>query len=282
MSELDNDHTGALGEGVTHHRSPSMLPDDKGPEPSGEPVDPDEISVPSRLEPATRAPRGTVLLLSIPDDASSRAGGERGSTRRFPQSPAMLSTIAALVGAALGSAATAGLLSMNHAPGPIPADPMTVTSALDRVDHELAALKASMEGSAKQANDRVAKIVDRLDRADKAQSDAAAKLARTTDAVDRIDHRLTGTTEPTGAVPSASLSPGPGLVDPRRLYGAPILEGWVLRDVFNGGAMIQSPRNGILEVIPGDNVPGLGRIDAVRRQDGRWVVVTSRGVIVAR
>ena len=56
----------------------------------------------------------------------------------------------------------------------------------------------------------------------------------------------------------------------------------MLRDVFNGGAMIQSPRNGILEVIPGDNVPGLGRIDGIRRQDGRWVVVTSRGLIVAR
>jgi len=29
-------------------------------------------------------------------------------------------------------------------------------------------------------------------------------------------------------------------------------------------------------------VPGLGRIDAVRRQDGRWVVVTSKGLVVAR
>ena len=46
--------------------------------------------------------------------------------------------------------------------------------------------------------------------------------------------------------------------------------------------MIQSPRNGILEVIPGDNVPGLGRIEGIRRQDGRWVVVTTRGVIASR
>jgi hypothetical protein len=26
-------------------------------------------------------------------------------------------------------------------------------------------------------------------------------------------------------------------------------------------------------------VPGLGRVDAIRKQDGRWVVVTSRGLI---
>jgi len=29
-------------------------------------------------------------------------------------------------------------------------------------------------------------------------------------------------------------------------------------------------------------VPGLGRIDAIRRQDGRWVVVTAKGLIVGR
>jgi hypothetical protein len=28
-------------------------------------------------------------------------------------------------------------------------------------------------------------------------------------------------------------------------------------------------------------VPGLGRVDAIRKQDGRWVVVTSRGLVVS-
>ena len=36
------------------------------------------------------------------------------------------------------------------------------------------------------------------------------------------------------------------------------------------------------EVYAGDPVPGLGRIDAIRKQDGRWVVVTSKGLVVAR
>ena len=61
----------------------------------------------------------------------------------------------------------------------------------------------------------------------------------------------------------------------------PTVEGWVLRDVANGGALIEG-RQGIFEVYAGDAVPGLGRIDAIRRQDGRWVVVTSKGLIVAR
>ena len=61
----------------------------------------------------------------------------------------------------------------------------------------------------------------------------------------------------------------------------PTVEGWVLRDVAYGGALIEG-RRGVYEVYAGDPVPGLGRVDAIRRQDGRWVVVTSRGLIVAR
>jgi hypothetical protein len=41
-------------------------------------------------------------------------------------------------------------------------------------------------------------------------------------------------------------------------------------------------RRGSYEVYAGDSVPGLGRIDAIRRQDGRWVVVTSKGLIKQR
>jgi hypothetical protein len=61
----------------------------------------------------------------------------------------------------------------------------------------------------------------------------------------------------------------------------PTVEGWVLRDVDRGSALIEG-RRGVFEVYAGDPVPGLGRVDAIRRQDGRWVVVTSKGLIVAR
>jgi len=61
----------------------------------------------------------------------------------------------------------------------------------------------------------------------------------------------------------------------------PTVEGWVLRDVEHGGALIEG-RRGMFEVYAGDPVPGLGRVDAIRRQDGRWVVVTSKGLIVSR
>ena len=55
----------------------------------------------------------------------------------------------------------------------------------------------------------------------------------------------------------------------------------MLRDVTHGAALIEG-RRGMYEVYAGDPIPGLGRVDAIRRQDGHWVVVTAKGLIVAR
>ena len=61
----------------------------------------------------------------------------------------------------------------------------------------------------------------------------------------------------------------------------PSVDGWKLADVGYGGALIENHR-GTYEVYAGDFIPGLGRIDAIRKQDGHWVVVTSKGLIVSR
>jgi hypothetical protein len=55
----------------------------------------------------------------------------------------------------------------------------------------------------------------------------------------------------------------------------------VVRDVRRGIALIEG-RYGLIEVETGDTLPGLGRIEGIRKQDGRWIVVTSRGLILAR
>ena len=38
---------------------------------------------------------------------------------------------------------------------------------------------------------------------------------------------------------------------------------------------------GLIEVEAGDVVPILGRIESIHKQDGRWVVTTSKGIITA-
>ena len=154
------------------------------------------------------------------------------------------------------------------------------------------ALKASVEHTSKVGMTQFNKTSDRLDKVEKAQAEPAAKLAKLSEAVDKLR-----AAPPVASPPSlrrrlrrrkspARLRRPPAAAAPAAAPKAevarlPTVEGWVLRDVANGGALIEG-RRGIFEVYAGDPVPGLGRVDAIRRQDGRWVVVTSKGLIVAR
>jgi hypothetical protein len=214
------------------------------------------------------------------DEAPARAAFERA--RRFIPLAAAVA-IAACVGALTGALATAGLSRF--------ADDASVTAALredgrrlegamSKVSRDLAALKANVETSAKSATTQMARLSERLEKTDKAQADATAKVAKLADAIDRnatTAARATADPVVTGSIPTA-VPPVPSL--PARAQPA-IVDGWVLRSVQNGTALIQG-RIGLVEVEPGDSLPGLGRIETIRRQDGRWVVVTSRGLIVSR
>ena len=56
------------------------------------------------------------------------------------------------------------------------------------------------------------------------------------------------------------------------------IEGWVVRDVRGDAIVLQGP-NGVRNVMRGDTVPGVGRIDSVVRWGNRWVVSTTSGLI---
>jgi len=136
---------------------------------------------------------------------------------------------------------------------------------------ELAALKASFDAGNRNASAQLTKIGERIDRIERSQAEPAAKLNKAIDALERMSRAdappakdITGSIAP--AVPSAAPPAGK-------------LDGWVVRDVRRGTALIEG-RLGLIEVDQGDMVPGLGRIDAIRKQDGRWVVVTTRGLIM--
>jgi hypothetical protein len=56
------------------------------------------------------------------------------------------------------------------------------------------------------------------------------------------------------------------------------IEGWTLREVTNGIALLEGP-NGTWRVGRGDTVPGLGRVDSIFRWGNRLMVATSNGLI---
>jgi hypothetical protein len=136
---------------------------------------------------------------------------------------------------------------------------------------ELAALKLSIDTATRNVAAQFTKIGERIDRVERAQAEPVAKLNKAIDALERLS-RGEAAKDVTGAiVPPAGLAAQGGKV------GA--VEGWVVRDVHRGTALLEG-RMGLIEVDQGDVVPGLGRVDAIRKQDGRWVVVTPRGLIM--
>ena len=145
---------------------------------------------------------------------------------------------------------------------------------------EVASLKANIESNTKAANAQLAKMADRVERAEKAQAEPAQRVAKLSELLERLDKR----TASNAAAPAlAAAAPDvTGSIAAKQQDRPAVVNGWVLREVFRGGAMVENERMGMFEVVPGANLPGLGRVETIRRQDGRWVVVTPKGFIVSQ
>jgi hypothetical protein len=198
--------------------------------------------------------------------------------------------LAAAVGTMGGAMATAEMARLwaGDSPAPVASteESRALKDSIARITTDVAALKAAVDTSGRSANSQLVKLGDRLDRFERAQAEPAAKLAKLAEAIDRIERRTPGPNaaaaahDTTGSIAAVAPSPPPQAVAVRDA-GPPVLEGWVVRSVYNGAALIQG-RLGLVAVERGDTLPGLGRIENIRRQDGRWVVVTSKGLILAR
>jgi hypothetical protein len=212
-------------------------------------------------------------LCEIPADAEpvTDPASQRSSPRvnRFTLLAACLALAAAL-GGMIGALA-AFTISRPQAVAVLgegkltPEEIQTLKENVVQARVELAALKASLDAGNRGATTQLTKIAERVERIERNASEPTAKLNKAADALERLAR-----SELTGSIaPPQAIGGGAGKVD-----------GWVLRDVRRGVAFLEG-RAGTIEVEQGDLVPGLGRVDAIRKQDGRWIVVTSKGVISA-
>lgn len=299
--------------------APSIAPDHEAPpKPDAPKIEPPRIEVPkinaapqpeTKLEPQSETKPGKLIVMApserswdredfAPHVKAEEACGT-GGKRRLSAMAAVVA-IAACVGAISGALATAGMMHFAAAPAPAQvADTSALDASVARIDADIIALKANVEHTSKTGLSQFNRANDRLDKLEKAQAEPMAKLAKLSETIDKL--RATPPAAPaqaaaaapaketTGTIASAptqvataAAAPAPAPAAPKTEVGRlPTVEGWRLRDVANGGALIEG-RSGLYEVYAGDPIPGIGRVDAIRRQDGRWVVVTSKGLIVAR
>ena len=271
-------------------------------------IDAPKADAPKAHAPKADAPRapGKVMIMSSgdrswdrddvtgPEPETEQSAGMFGK-RRLAALAAVLA-LATVTGALGGALATAGLGRFvgNDATS---AGNRTFEATVARIDADILNLKLSVEHTSKTGMSQYNRTSERLDRLDKAQAEPAARLAKLSEVVEKL--RAAAAVAPAVAAPVASvpataapvaakeatgsIAPAPTPADAPKVELArlPTVDGWVLRGVSNGVALIEG-RRGIYEVYAGDPVPGAGRVDAIRRQDGRWVVVTSKGLIVGR
>jgi len=242
------------------------------------------------------------------EDATFKATGPeivmkpRGSTR-FGLLAACVA-IAASFGAVAGSLSVAKLGPMFAPPPPAPVvqapvkdeavaaeikalrDTVTqLRTATRTLGENFAALKSTTTTANASQNQQIAKLSESMERVEKAEQRRAAAATTTTTAAVAAK-REAAASDITGSIAAKSqptLAPGPAATpDVQAAALRPsVVQGWVLRRVYDGAALIEG-RDGIIEVEPGDVAPGLGRIEAIKRQDGRWTVVTARGIVVGR
>jgi hypothetical protein len=228
---------------------------------------------------AGRSPHDVAGILLVP-----AAEAQRASRRpRFPVIAGFLVAVLAL-GAIAGAVAMSATESVAPVPAPVAAaapvapvadnvansDTASLRAEIAKLRSEVAGLKASLDSANRSASQQFAKLSDRIDHT---QADVSARATKT---ADQLPKDIV-----TGSIPSAPAPAAIVTVTPPPPPQPPILPGWRLRDVYRGNAILQGRMGGMIELAPGDAFPGIGRVESIRRQDGRWVVITSRGMIVS-
>jgi hypothetical protein len=141
---------------------------------------------------------------------------------------------------------------------------------------QVASSQAS-KGSERDQQQRVEKFAERLDRLERQLSDPTptAAIPQKAEAAKSV------------ALPEARALPDPhALPTPAEVAAAvqraepraKIFRNYVVREVADGVALIEGP-DGLREVWPGRGIPGAGKVTAIERQAGKWVVITSEGLI---
>lgn len=153
----------------------------------------------------------------------------------------------------------------------------------------LDSVKAGLEAVKNDTNSTIGQLGAKLDHS---QHEPAAKLQQIADRLERIEKQVAGNTAANGSAAAAKslarpIPPPPvqkiSSVSRTASYGEtdrpfPLISNWVVRDVYDGIALVEG-EYGAIEVGPGENIPGAGRVKSIEKRGNGWIVITSRGFV---
>ena len=231
------------------------------------------VNLPAVVAPQLSAGAGHGETSAADESAQTKTTAAPARSKRFVALAASVA-FAAGFGSFVGSVSGSGLARFIYPPSQAPAAPTSgienTIAAMREIKLELAAvaaLKASLDSAARATTNQYAKIADRLD---------------------RIDQRSVAVVETTASLPAATQASAPAqtaalaaVTSESQKLSDRILPDWVVHDVQNGHALVESRYGGLFAVSAGSVLPGIGRVDMIKRQDGHWVVLTARGTITS-
>ena len=167
---------------------------------------------------------------------------------------------AASFGSFIGSVSGSGLVRFLDPATPAPTVQTTTADAARQTKLELAELttiKTNLDNTSRSTSAQLTKLSDRLD---------------------KLDQR-SASSETTGSIATAAAAPVAPPAAPK--INDRILQDWIVQDVRSGRALLQNRYGGMFDVGEGSTLPGVGRVDSIKRQDGQWLVLTERGTITS-
>lgn len=170
---------------------------------------------------------------------------------------------------------------------------------VERMGSSLARLQDMAQDMAEDAKTRAAAVTDRATRAEQA---LAARIVASDERQDQSARDLTTRIAALSsqiekrpmAPPAASAPPSPQAAKSQASEPAETgsiaetkskpsgLDNWALREVYDGVAVVEDRKRRLVEVVPGNTLPGVGRIEAIERRGRAWVVVTRQGLITSQ
>jgi hypothetical protein len=163
-------------------------------------------------------------------------------------------------------------------------------AAQSQSEKDAAALEGLKSHLAAVDTETAASIAELAGKVEHMQREPAAKVSQVLERLDRIERQITASlaTASIGAASAlgkpatgkqAQLAVPPAKPPLESAKGNPkLITNWVVRDVYDGVALVESPR-GSIEVAQGETIPGAGRVKLIERRGAGWIVITSRGLV---
>jgi hypothetical protein len=239
---------------------------------------------------AGSAPEVLPPALYVEPTAAPRASAFTARHRRYALLAAS-ATIAVALGVVIGALAGGGFAKPDtpQVDAAAQEERKAMQQSIARLSKEVTTLRSNLDAANKTAHTQIAKLNDKLaERVKKESADVTGSIS----APQTAAPAAAPAEQPAIAAPASTPIPQPRPAQiasaaaelppapPPPTMRSSIVPGWWIRDARNGYVYVEG--NGeVYEVVPGAPLPGLGPVEQIRRQDGRWVVVTPRGIIVS-